>query len=74
MGALYKYRASLALPNQCFISYPITEHAAHATKSNAVSVKFSYYYPGLSGLSKILLMGVSSYRFNMLPLHATFPA
>ena len=53
MGALYKHRTSLALSNQCFISYPVTERAAHATKSSAVSVKFSYYYPGLSGLSEI---------------------
>jgi hypothetical protein len=59
MGALYKHRTALALPSQCFISYPISKHAAHAPKSNAVSVKFSYYYPGLSGLSKILLNSVS---------------
>ena len=73
-GVLYKNRTSLALPNQCFISYPISEHAVHATKFNPASIKFPYYYPGLSGLSKILLKSVSLYRFNILLLHATFPA
>lgn len=74
MGALYKHRTSLALPNQCFIPYPISEHAAHATKSHAVSVKFAYYHPGLSGLYKILLKNVSLCMFSMLLLHVTFLA